>query len=103
VELAFVACDGKALVVLDIHGEKEIAHIPLSGGPGVLWLNRAKGRLYCAIGEPGVIDVIDAAKLSPSEKVPTEEGAHTLAFDGKKQRLYSFLPNTNCVTVYSEV
>ncbi|MDG6960859.1 MAG: hypothetical protein JRM76_00045 [Nitrososphaerota archaeon] len=50
-----------------------------------------------------MIDVIDAAKLSPSEKVPTEEGAHTLAFDGKKQRLYSFLPNTNCVTVYSEV
>ncbi|MDG6950137.1 MAG: YncE family protein [Nitrososphaerota archaeon] len=101
-ERAFVACDGRELVVLDIRGEREIAHIPLSGGPDVLWLNRAKGRLYCAIGEPGVIDVIDTAKLTVSEKVPTEEGAHTLTFDGKRQRLYSFLPSTNCVAVYSE-
>ena len=99
---AFVACDGKALVVLDVLGGREVASIPLSGEPDVLWLNPVKGRLYCAIGEPGLIDVIDTRKLSVSEKVSTEEGAHTLTFDGKSQRLYSLLPDANSVAVYSE-
>ncbi|MDG6938194.1 MAG: hypothetical protein JRM79_04105 [Nitrososphaerota archaeon] len=99
---AFVACDGKALVVLDILNGREAANIPLSGEPDVLWHNSVKGRLYCAIGEPGVIDVIDTGRLSVSEKVSTEEGAHTLTFDGKAQRLYSLLPTANCVAVYSE-
>ncbi len=98
---AFVACDGKSLVALDFLKGKEIASVPLSGEPDVLWLNPVMGHLYCAIGEPGVIDVIDTRTLSISGKVTTEEGAHTLTFDSTTQRLYSLLPNANCVAAYS--
>ena len=67
--MAFVASDGKALVVLDLRREEEIARVPLSGGPDTLWLNYARGLIYCAIGEPGVIDT---ARLSVIENAPTE-------------------------------
>ena len=41
----------------------------------------------CAIGKPGVIDVIDIYKMTLVEEIPTEEGAHTFAFDNALQRL----------------
>ena len=100
---AFVACDGKVLVVIDLLQEREIAKIPLSGGPDVLWRNREKNLIYCAVGEPGVIDAISTEKLSVSERVPLEEGAHTLTFDGKRQFLYAMLPISQLAAVYSEV
>ena len=96
--LAFVPYDGKALFVLDLRREEEIARVPLSGWPDVLWLSHAKGH-YCAIGGPGAIGT---TRPSVIESAPTEEGAHTLTFDGERQRLYSFLSNANCVAVYSE-
>ena len=36
------------------------------------------------------------------EQVPTEEGAHTTAFDQLRQRLYVFLPRICRVAVYVE-
>lgn len=99
---AFVACDDKTLVVLGFPGGDEAASVPLSGAPDVLWFNPVRRRLYCAIGEPGVIDAIDIEELKVSESVPTERGAHTLAFDADRQRLYSPLPGSNCLGVYAE-
>ncbi|MDG6909562.1 MAG: YncE family protein [Nitrososphaerota archaeon] len=98
----FVACDGKSLVEVDFANGKELGSVPLSGEPDVLWLNPAKGRIYCAIGEPGVIDVIDTRRLVPLEKLPTEEGAHTLTFDVKRQRLYALMPKSQCAAVFAE-
>ena len=98
----YVACDDRNMVVLDLNQEREVARITLSGPPDVVWMNLQKGRLYCATGEPGVIDVIDTSKLVHVGKIPTEEGAHTLTFDEKRQRLYSLLPKSNNVGVYSE-
>ncbi len=100
---AFVACDGKALVALDFLRNKEVASIPIAGEPDVIWHNPRKKRLYCAIAKPGVIDVIDTNVFGLTEEVVTEEGAHTLAFDASRQRLYAFLPRTQGVAVYSEV
>lgn len=100
---AFVACDGKALVVLDFLENMEVANIPIAGEPDVIWYNPGKKRLYCAIANPGVIDVIDTNVFGLIEEVVTEEGAQTLAFDARRQRLYAFLPKTRGVAVYSEV
>jgi len=100
--LAYIACDGGAVVVLDISTGHEEAVVPIGGSPDVIWLNTAKHRLYCAIGRPGVIEVIDTEKLVVDEKVNTEEGAHTFAFDKKRQRLYAFLPKSCRVAVYKE-
>ena len=49
-----------------------------------------------------MIEVIDTKKLVVDEKVNTEEGAHTFAFDKKRQRLYAFLPKSCRVTVFKE-
>jgi len=100
--LAYVACDGGAVVVLDISTGHEEAVVPIGGGPDVIWLNIDRHRLYCAIGKPGVIEVIDTGKLVVDERVNTEEGAHTFTFDKKRQRLYAFLPKSCRMTIYKE-
>jgi len=100
--LAYVACDGGAVVVLDISTGHEEAIVPIEGGPDVIWLNVDRHRLYCAIGKPGVIEVIDTEKLVVDEKANTEEGAHTFTFDKKRQRLYAFLPKSCRMAVYKE-
>lgn len=100
--LAYVACDGEAVVVLDIKTGREEAVVPIGGGPDVVWLNADRHRLYCAIGRPGVIEVIDTKKLIVAEKIITEEGAHTFTFDRKRQKLYAFLPKSCQASVYKE-
>ena len=100
--IAYVACDAGAVVVLDISTGRELAVIPIEDGPDVVWLNSKKHRLYCAVGKPGIIEVIDTLKAVVDEKINTEEGAHTLAFDEKRQRLYAFLPRTCRAAIYKE-
>jgi DNA-binding beta-propeller fold protein YncE len=98
----FVACDGKAVAVLDIDTGKEMATVPISGEPDAIWYNPRRSRLYCAIGKPGVIDTIDTLELVVDEQIVTEEGAHTTAFDWVRQRLYVFLPGTCRASVYED-
>jgi DNA-binding beta-propeller fold protein YncE len=98
----FVACDGKAVAVLDIDTGKEIATIPISGEPDATWYNPKRNRLYCAIGKPGVVDVIDTIGLVVDEQIRTEEGAHSTAFDRVRQHLYVFLPGSCRASVYGE-
>jgi hypothetical protein len=90
------------VVILDFSTGCEKAVVPIGGGPDVAWLNRSRHRLYCAIGNPGVIEVIDARKLVVDERVSTEEGAHTFTFDEKRQRLYAFLPKSCRASIYRE-
>jgi YVTN family beta-propeller protein len=60
--LAYVACDGGVVVVLDVSTGYEEAVVPIGGGTDVIWLNADRHRLYCAIGKPGIIEVIDTQK-----------------------------------------
>jgi DNA-binding beta-propeller fold protein YncE len=98
----FVACDASAIVVLDLQTKQEIKTIQISGQPDVLWYNTHHSRLYCAVDNPGVIEVIDTKSMDIVEKIATEEDAHTLTFDQLRQRLYSFLPHSCSVQVYKE-
>ncbi len=100
---AFVASDDGMVVALDLATGREIARSPIAGEPDVVWYNPSRHRLYVAIGKPGLIEVIDTRFLRPIEKVVTEEGAHTTAFDRVRQRLYVFLPRTCRAAVYEEV
>jgi len=56
--------------------------------------------LYVAIGDPGVIEVIDTEAMKLLETVPTETGAHTIAFDAPRNKVHAFLPQTNRAAVY---
>jgi DNA-binding beta-propeller fold protein YncE len=101
-DLAYVACDAGDVVILDFSIGQEKAVVPIGGGPDVAWLNPDRHRLYCAIGNPGIIDVIDTHKLVVDERVKTEEGATTFTFDKRRQRLYAFLPASCRMTIYEE-
>ena len=97
---AFVACDDASLLVLDLSRDAEVCSIPIAGEPDVIWFNPVRQQLYVAIGNPGVIDVIDCRANAVVDQITTEAGAHTTAFDRVRQRLYAFLPRTSRMAVY---
>ena len=96
----FCACDAGVLVAIDATSGRVLGDVPLSGPPDVIFLHPQSGRLYVAIGEPGVIDVIDTGKLRRLEVVPTEAGAHTLALDRKRGKVYAFLPQSHRAAIF---
>ena len=105
---AFVACDGGAVVTLDLASGREQARVAIAGAPDAIWHNHQLGRLYVAIAhlgvideEPGVIEVVNTQTMTVEEQIATEVGAHTTAYDARRQRLYVFLPSCR-VAVYEE-
>src|SRR2546428_155182 len=98
----FCACDEGKLVTVHLDtGEVRLIG-DLSGPPDVVFFNRALRRVYVAVGFPGVVDVFDARRMRILEAVPTEKGAHTLAFDYRKNKVYVFLPATHRAAVYQD-
>jgi DNA-binding beta-propeller fold protein YncE len=98
----FCACDAGVLVELDADRGEVVGSQPLAGAPDVIFFNKALGRLYVAIGQPGVIEVFDTAPLRRHETVTTEAGAHTLSFDGRRNIVCAFLPASHRAAVYSD-
>ena len=96
----FCACDAKKLVVLSADTGQLQRTLDLTGGPDVLFLNAARCHLYAAVGDPGVIDVFDVDALELIQTVQTEKGAHTIAFDAKRNKVYAFLPQTHRAAVF---
>ncbi|MBI4638754.1 MAG: hypothetical protein HY727_20650 [Candidatus Rokubacteria bacterium] len=96
----FCACDAGVLVCLDARSGEVLGHCGLSGVPDVVLFNPALDHLYVAVGDPGVIDVVDTVALRRVETVPTEPGAHTLAFDPVEDAVFAFLPDTHRAAVY---
>jgi DNA-binding beta-propeller fold protein YncE len=96
----FCACDAGILIAIDAGSGRVLADVPLSGAPDVIFLNPTLGHLYVAIGDPGVIDVIDVAAMRRKDVVRTEPGAHTLALDRKRNKLYAFLPRSHRAAVF---
>lgn len=96
----YCACDAGVLVEADADSGAIVATEPIAGVPDVVFFNAALGRLYVAIGEPGVIEVFDTAPLHRHETVRTEVGAHTLAFDPTRNLVLAFLPASHRAAVY---
>jgi len=63
---------------------------------------RENQNLSVAVGNPGLIDVLDAATLICLEIVSTEKGALTLAFDAARNKLYAFLLQTHRAQVIAD-
>ncbi|HEY6195470.1 MAG TPA: hypothetical protein VI504_10540 [Candidatus Eisenbacteria bacterium] len=99
----YCACDAGTLVALDSRSGRTIDTLGLSGGPDVIFLDPERGHLHLAIGEPGVIDVIDVAAWKRVEVVATERGAHTIALDATAHHVYAFLPDTHRAMVFHDV
>ena len=88
----FCACDAKRLICLDARSGKVSHDVALSGTPDVIFFNAQLSRLYVAIGDPGVIDVVDTERMGLIETIKTEAGAHTIGFDAQRNKVYAFLP-----------
>lgn len=98
----FCACDAGVLLEVDADSGKVLATDSIAGVPDVVFFNAALDRLYVAIGDPGVIEVFDAAPLRRREMVATEAGAHTLSFDASRSLVCAFLPASHRAAVYED-
>jgi DNA-binding beta-propeller fold protein YncE len=98
----FCAADGGALVALDVTSGAVIASLPLPGVPDVVMHDPDLHRLYVAIGEPGLVYVVDSNRLAHLETIETEHGAHTIGWDPVRKQLYAFLPASCGAAVYEE-
>ena len=98
----YCACDGGKLVSLDSASGAVHDVLELSGGPDVIFLDREFEHLYVAIGDPGVIDVVDTARWRRLESIQTERGAHTIAMDDRAHRVYAFLPASHRAAVFED-
>jgi DNA-binding beta-propeller fold protein YncE len=96
------ACDDGQFLLLEAATGRVLGTIALSGTPDVIFLDSARARCYVAMGDPGVIDVIDVRSLRRIESVQTEPGAHTTAFDAARHLLYVFLPHTHRAAVFTD-
>lgn len=97
------ACDAGVLFAIDSASGRVLGDVPLSGAPDVIFLHPQSGRLYVAIGDPGVIDVVNIGTMRREEVVPTETGAHTLALDRKRNKVYVFLPRSHRAAVFDDI
>lgn len=98
----FCACD--AGVLLEVHADRGdvLAAETIAGVPDVVFYNVALGRVYVAIGDPGVIEVFDTLPLRRHETIATEAGAHTLSFDAARNIVCAFLPASHRAAVYRD-
>ncbi|TMC12215.1 MAG: hypothetical protein E6J41_03350 [Chloroflexi bacterium] len=99
---AFVAADGGTLCALDLASGRELAAAPIAGVPDAIWYHAAARVVYVAIGEPGLVEVIDTETMTRRERITTAPGAHTTAFDRERQRLAVFVPGAGRVDLYRE-
>jgi DNA-binding beta-propeller fold protein YncE len=97
------ACDAGVLLAIDAASGRVLGDVPFSGAPDVVFLHSRSGRLYVAIGDPGVIDVVDTGTMRRKEVVPTEAGAHMLALDRKRSKVYVFLPQSHRAAVFQDL
>jgi DNA-binding beta-propeller fold protein YncE len=96
----FCACDAGRLIVLAPSTYEVLADLPLGGVPDVIFLDQALGRLYVAIGDPGVVEIFDVNRLARVDAVPSERGAHTIALDLDSHRVFAFLPGSARAAVF---
>jgi len=99
---AYIACDGGAVVAMDLEKGTETCRTKIPGEPDVTWLNPRRKFLYCALPKLGLLATIDLVEMKVVQQLKTEEGAGTFAFDQSRQRLYSFLPKSCRVATYIE-
>jgi DNA-binding beta-propeller fold protein YncE len=98
----FCACDAGVLVEVHADTGEIVRTEAMAGSPDVVFFNAARGRVYVAIGDPGVIEVFDTAPLRRRATMKTEPGAHTLGFDAARNLVCAFLPGTHRAALYAD-
>jgi YVTN family beta-propeller protein len=97
----FVACEDGHLLILDSTNGIQLGSVEIAGNPDAIWFNPVANQVYLAIGDPGLVQAVNADDLTITQTVETGPGAHTLALDVKRQQLYVFRPSTCTVLAYT--
>jgi DNA-binding beta-propeller fold protein YncE len=97
---AFVACDGGEMICLNSDDGSELGKVAIAGVPDATWFDGATSSVYVAIGEPGLLQVVDTTRMTVVEAIETERGAQTTAVDLRRQVLYLFKPITGSVAAF---
>ncbi|HEV8633956.1 MAG TPA: hypothetical protein VG370_06920 [Chloroflexota bacterium] len=83
--------------------ERLLGRVAVGPRPNGLAYDPGRRRLVVFnIGEPGVVQVVDAGRFRTEEVVRTEAGAHTTAWDADRRALYVFCPASRGAAVYAE-
>jgi DNA-binding beta-propeller fold protein YncE len=98
----FCAADSGELVVLHRETGTVEGVVRLAGEPDVIMHDRTRARLYVAVGDPGVVHVVDSEHRELLDTVPTEQGAHTIGWDPDSRSLYAFLPSSEGAAVFRD-
>jgi DNA-binding beta-propeller fold protein YncE len=98
----FCACDAGVLVEVEADSGAMLGAERIAGVPDVVFFNRALGRIYVAIGEPGVIQVFGTTPLRRHETIATEASAHTFSFDAMRNIVCALLPGSHRASVYRD-
>lgn len=98
----FCACDARVLAAVDADTGTVLTTHSIAGVPDVVFFNPGLGRLYVAIGDPGVIEVFETTSMTHRQTVQTEAGAHTLSFDAVRNIVCAFLPASHRAAVYED-
>ena len=93
--LLYCACDEGVLVTVALPSGRAERVGALGGAPDVLWLNRSRRHLYCAVEDPGVIQTFGLDPCRLLETVRTAPGAGTLTVDPVRSEVHSFLPGSH--------
>ncbi len=86
----FVGCDNKMMAVVNADNGKVLATPAIGDGVDATAFDEETGLAFASCGE-GVLTVVreeSADKFSVAESVPTQQGARTLALDGKTHNVY---------------
>src|SRR5262249_23882537 len=98
----FCACDAGVVVEIDADTGEALRAEAIAGVPDVVFLDVGLHRLYVAVGDPGVIEVFDTTPLRRHETIPTQVGAHTLSFYGRRHLVCAFLPASHCAAAFQD-
>ncbi len=94
------ACDAGELIAIEAGSGRVLGQVALSGVPDVTFVHLPTRTAYVAVGDPGVIDVINIDSMFREDVVRTEAGAHTFAIDRKRNKVHVFLPRSHRAAVF---
>jgi len=97
------AADGGKVVALDRNGGHVVGTADVPGEPDVVMYDADADQLFVAVGDPGIVVLIERATLQPIGTLATEQGAHTIAWDPGTRTLFAFLPTQCGVLAFAEM